>query len=314
MKSVSVSASAFVAASSQASLRHSQTRQTTTSSTVFANRKATTGASPNKKNNTKSPKTKKKTTAATPITTSFEPIWSGRFEDMKPVPVHTLILGTHPSIKSLEEQQYFGHPMNAFWWIAGDCLGFRRSACLSPNTGKPYAMAPHLRYDLDKVIPYSEQQRALVGNGFALWDIVRQCRRPGSLDQDIYEEEPNALRDFAEQHRHTLRRIVFANGGTGSKIFIKHFQDWLGSGQLEALSGHEGSQKIFAKTIAREQKKRSNERVDACASSSKKIGLVVALGVSPAAARYSYVEKREFWERYVYQPGLDDFEAAGKQQ
>jgi len=42
--------------------------------------------------------------------------------------IHTLILGTHPSIKSLEEQQYFAHPLNAFWWIAGDCLGFRRAA------------------------------------------------------------------------------------------------------------------------------------------------------------------------------------------
>jgi len=27
------------------------------------------------------------------------------------VPVHTLILGTHPGVKSFEKQQYFGHPM-----------------------------------------------------------------------------------------------------------------------------------------------------------------------------------------------------------
>jgi len=50
------------------------------------------------------------------------------------VPPHTLILGTYPSLTSLAEQQYYGHPMNAFWWIAGDCLGFRRASGLSPST------------------------------------------------------------------------------------------------------------------------------------------------------------------------------------
>jgi hypothetical protein len=58
----------------------------------------------------------------TPRTESFHALVDPR------VPVHTLILGTHPSVKSLEEQEYYGHAMNAFWWIAGDCLGFRRAA------------------------------------------------------------------------------------------------------------------------------------------------------------------------------------------
>jgi len=33
--------------------------------------------------------------------------------DKEYVPVHTLILGTHPSIQSLSKKQYYGHPMNA---------------------------------------------------------------------------------------------------------------------------------------------------------------------------------------------------------
>jgi hypoxanthine-DNA glycosylase len=276
----------------------SQTCRTARTGSLLA-KPESSSASPRKQQKTKCNNKK----ASVPVTTSFEPIWSGRFDDVETVLVHTLILGTHPSIKSLEEQQYFGHPMNAFWWIAGDCLGFRRASCVSPSTGKPYAMARHLRYGLDRVLSYPEQQDELVRHGFALWDVVHQCRRPGSLDQDICEEEPNALREFAQQHRRTLKRIVFANGGTGCKIFIRHFSDWLGSGELKALSGHETSEKMFAKVIEREEKKQSS-KPDAA-----KISLVVALGVSPAAARYSYIEKRDFWEKYVYRPGLEDFHA-----
>ena len=31
--------------------------------------------------------------------------------DVKPVDIHTLILGTHPGIQSLEKSEYYGHPM-----------------------------------------------------------------------------------------------------------------------------------------------------------------------------------------------------------
>eukprot|EP00310_Coccolithus_braarudii_P009059 CAMPEP_0183363474 /NCGR_PEP_ID=MMETSP0164_2-20130417/75331_1 /TAXON_ID=221442 /ORGANISM="Coccolithus pelagicus ssp braarudi, Strain PLY182g" /LENGTH=93 /DNA_ID=CAMNT_0025538579 /DNA_START=20 /DNA_END=298 /DNA_ORIENTATION=+ len=44
------------------------------------------------------------------------------------VPPHTLILGTHPSQLSFAAAQYFANPANAFWWIAGDTLGFRHDA------------------------------------------------------------------------------------------------------------------------------------------------------------------------------------------
>jgi double-stranded uracil-DNA glycosylase len=258
-------------------------------------------------NNSSSKSAKHKKSA--PLTTSFQPVWSGRFDDVpNETPVHTLILGTHPSIKSFEEHQYFGHAQNAFWWIAGDCLGFRRAAGVSPSTGKPYAIATHVRYGHDQILSsYEEQQKVLVRHGFALWDIVGQCRRPGSLDQDIFDERPNQLRQFAEQHRRTLKRIVFANGGTGCAIFNKHFKEWLGSGELEALPGHDPSEKAFSKAIAREESRNNN--IGSGRTTDSKIQLFCAIGVSPAAASYSYVQKRESWEKYVYEPGLKDFEA-----
>ncbi len=67
-------------------------------------------------------------------TQSFGAQWHGIFVPDTSVKVHTLLLGTHPSITSLSKVQYFGHPMNAFWWIAGDCMGFRRASAISPST------------------------------------------------------------------------------------------------------------------------------------------------------------------------------------
>jgi hypothetical protein len=46
-------------------------------------------------------------------TCSFEAVWAGTFPSLaeENIKVHTLILGTHPSITSLKENQYFAHPM-----------------------------------------------------------------------------------------------------------------------------------------------------------------------------------------------------------
>ena len=51
---------------------------------------------------------------------SFEPVVDAV------APPHTLLLGTQPSDNSLEHGRYFMTNQNAFWWIVGDALGFRR--------------------------------------------------------------------------------------------------------------------------------------------------------------------------------------------
>jgi hypothetical protein len=101
-----------------------------------------------------------------------------------------------------------------------------------------------------------------------------------------------------------------ANGGTGSRIFAKHFGNWLGSGELVA-GADKASQTAFAKKIETAKKKRAKESSDIAdvgpgIPSSQPITLISALSVSPAAARYSYEQKRDFWEEFVYKPGLND--------
>ncbi len=40
----------------------------------------------------------------------------------------------------------------------------------------------------------------------------------------------------------------------------------------------------------------------------ERIECVCGIGVSPAAAKYTYVEKRDFYKKYCYGPGLLDHE------
>lgn len=204
--------------------------------------------------------------------------------------------------------------MNAFWWIAGDCLGFRRGTAVSPVTDIPYRFASDLKHGNDSILSYPQQLAKLLESGFCLWDVVGACERPGSLDQDIRKAEPNDIYALCQAHP-SIRRIVLANGGSGSKEFIRHFTDWLASGQLvvedsaEDDNGDCYSKKAFGPALKRlsntKKKKKNSHETELSWTSPHTIQLVSAISVSPAAAKFSYVEKRKFWERHVYQPGLE---------
>ena len=100
-----------------------------------------------------------------------------------------LILGSFPGAASLAAQQYYAHPQNQFWRLLGSALD------------EPLA-------DL----PYDERLLRLVARHIALWDVVGEARRSGSLDAALREVSVNPLADYvAAQAR--LRAIAF-NGQT----------------------------------------------------------------------------------------------------
>ncbi|KAL9189039.1 hypothetical protein ACHAXT_011529 [Thalassiosira profunda] len=282
------------------------------------------------KGSNKKPKAKAKASGPVKRTSSFEPVWWGNvltsdaakrhphaaavspaksFEASYP-PVHTLILGTHPSIASLDRNQMFGHDLNAYWYIAGDALGFRRSKAVSPKTGKPYVyFHEHLRHGEDEILEYPQQIERLVSKGFAMWDIVAECEREGSLDQDIKEDAPNPIRDLCEgrlegiESEHlAVQRIAIANGTTGSKAFVKHFKEWFLDGKLCAASD-DMSQRAF-KSVMNQAKKVNRSSM----SDEPAIEVVCLPGVSPAAAKFTYLEKRSAWDEGCYGPGLADYD------
>jgi len=234
----------------------------------------------------------KKSKKETERTQSFDPQWHGVFDSDTDVKVHTIMLGTHPSITSLAKVQYFGHPMNAFWWIAGDCLGFRRASGISPSSGKAYKLSSFLYHGQDKVISYDDQLRTFTSKGFALWDLVGSCEREGSLDVDIKQEQPNRIREFCKEHP-TVKRIIFVNGGKQCTLFNKHFEDWWLSGELKP-GGNELSEKAFKKFA----KKINFENAS--------VECLCMPAVSPAAAGITYENKRAAFEDFCYNPGLQD--------
>lgn len=109
-----------------------------------------------------------------------------------------LILGSMPSRQSLSKQQYYAHPRNSFWWIMGNMLGF------------------------DPSLEYRRRCLALIQSKIALWDVLLDCQRAGSLDSAIVRssEQANDFADFFETH--SKLRLVAFNGGAAKTIFERH--------------------------------------------------------------------------------------------
>jgi double-stranded uracil-DNA glycosylase len=107
-----------------------------------------------------------------------------------------LILGSFPGELSLSQQQYYAHPRNQFWPILG------RLAGATPE------------------LPYPQRLERLIGARIALWDVLRDCRRAGSLDSRIRDAVVN---DFAPllQQLPSLRRVLL-NGSTAASLFERH--------------------------------------------------------------------------------------------
>lgn len=228
-----------------------------------------------------------------PRTQSFDVLWHGALHPTTSIKIHTLILGTHPSITSLEKSQYYGHAMNAFWWIAGDCLGFRRDSGISPSSGKPYKLASQIIHGEDRIIPYEEQLEVMTSKGFAMWDLLGSCERKGSLDNDIKQETPNAIREFCQQHP-TINRIIMANGAKQCTFFNRYFEDWWLSGELKP-----GDSELSTKAFKKWSKKTDGFK-------GARIEVNCMPGVSPAAASVPYERKRDAFKLHCYDPGLSD--------
>jgi hypoxanthine-DNA glycosylase len=106
-----------------------------------------------------------------------------------------LILGSMPGELSLQAGQYYANGQNRFWRVMQAILGVSESGS------------------------YEQRTAELTLAGVALWDVLKHCRRVGSLDSKIlsHTEVPNDLHGFLQLHP-TINRIVF-NGQKAARSF-----------------------------------------------------------------------------------------------
>lgn len=102
-----------------------------------------------------------------------------------------IILGSIPGVKSLEKQQYYGHPQNKFWKIIFELL------------------------DEEFTEDYNQRIQMLKKHHIALWDVIDSCERKGSLDSEIKNEEANRIEELLEDHSNI--KAIFCNGGKSYK-------------------------------------------------------------------------------------------------
>ena len=104
----------------------------------------------------------------------------------------TLILGSFPSVRSRENQFYYGHPQNRFWRVLSGVFG---------------APVPET---------VAEKKRLILGKHLALWDSIAFCEVTGSADASIRCVIPNDLQIILEGAR--IER-VFCNGRKAFGIY-----------------------------------------------------------------------------------------------
>lgn len=104
-----------------------------------------------------------------------------------------LVLGSFPSVASLQAQQYYAHRRNQFWPILSAVWGL--------------STLPSL--------PYPERVSQALAHGVAIWDVYATCIRPGSLDSAIREAQLNDLAGLVQ--RSTNLRLIVHNGGESAR-------------------------------------------------------------------------------------------------
>ena len=106
-----------------------------------------------------------------------------------------LILGSLPSVKSREQEFYYGHPQNRFWKVLAVVYGEK--------------------------VPQTREEKCdfLLRRHVALWDVIASCDIIGSSDSSIRNVVPNDLSVILDR---TAVRKICLNGGKAYELFGRY--------------------------------------------------------------------------------------------
>lgn len=106
-----------------------------------------------------------------------------------------LILGSFPSVKSREQQFFYGHKQNRFWRVLATLL-----ECPVPEN-------------------IAEKKKMLLAHNIAVWDVIASCNIEGSSDASIKDVKPNDLSQILVS---CDIRAIYANGNKSYELYQKH--------------------------------------------------------------------------------------------
>ena len=115
------------------------------------------------------------------------PVWNSESD--------ILILGSFPSVKSREQQFYYGHPQNRFWKVLAALYG---------------TAAPETR---------GEKTELILSHHLALWDVIDSCDILGSSDASIRNAVVTDLPMILDQ---TGIDRIFINGAAAWRLYEKY--------------------------------------------------------------------------------------------
>ena len=106
-----------------------------------------------------------------------------------------LILGSFPSVKSREQQFFYGHKQNRFWRVMAQVLD-----CAVPED-------------------VTQKRAMLLTHHIALWDVIASCEITGSSDASIRDVQPNDLSRILSD---ADIRAIYTNGSKAYQLYQRY--------------------------------------------------------------------------------------------
>ena len=110
---------------------------------------------------------------------------------------HVLIMGSFPSVKSRDQNFFYGHPQNRFWRVIAAVF--------------------------DKPVPQNieEKKQLILTNGLALWDSIASCEITGSSDASIRNARANDIDIILGNS--SIERI-YCNGRKSHELYCRYIE------------------------------------------------------------------------------------------
>ena len=119
----------------------------------------------------------------------FGPLYSGHSR--------ILILGSFPSVKSREQNFFYGHPQNRFWKVVASV------------------------FDAPVPVTIEEKKKLIIDSDLALWDSIASCEITGSSDASIKNAKAN---DISMILSSCAIEQIYCNGRKSHELYRKYIE------------------------------------------------------------------------------------------